>query len=274
MNFTAFASLVLFAGAGLASATSGSSYVTEKCHELVAGVVNEGHSHFEVAALCRARFPSNLCREGLNRLGSQPWSAETMRSACGSWDAEWKALAVGRAPARRTQDLVEAIDYTMEKKHELGICKGLDLTGCLQFKAKKYPEIVNNVTRIVGEISDASAKGKGSQGEQPPPGVDTPPAAAPAAPAAPAASEAPAAPAAPAAAEPPAEQPAEPVVAEWADFHKTLNFSGRQSHLPWAVAGFAAGMGAGALLVARATAGLRRTRNVISTDGTHCMAAE
>jgi len=38
-----------------------------------------------------------------------------MRSACGSWDAEWKAHAVGPAPARRTQDLVAGIEYTMDK---------------------------------------------------------------------------------------------------------------------------------------------------------------
>merc|ERR1719507_2896169 len=65
-----------------------------------------------------------------------------------------------------------------------------------------------------------------------------------------------------------------PVVAKWADFHKTLNFSGRQSHLPWAIAGFAAGIGAGALLVAGATSGLRRTRDIVCADGSQCMSAE
>jgi len=246
MSHATFAPLAILAGACLASATSkSSSYVTDKCHELLAGVQDEGHSHFEVAALCRARFPSNLCRQGLSRLGRQPWSAETLRSACGSWDAEWKAHSEGPAPARRTQDLVEGMEYTMEKKHELGICKAMDFSECLQFKAKKYPEIVNNVTRIIGEI-DAAVQGKGSQG------LDTPPAPA----------------------EPPAEPAAEPVVAEWADFHKTLNFSGQQSHLPWTVAGFAAGIAVGALLVARATSGLRRTRDIICEDGIQCMSVE
>ena len=61
------------------------------------------------------------------------------------------------------------------------------------------------------------------------------------------------------------------VVAKWVDFHQTLNFSGQQSHLPWAAAGFAAGIGAGALLVARATSGLRRTHDVIHAE---CMSAE
>jgi len=255
MSPATFAPLALLASAGLASATSGpSSYVTDKCHELLAGVENEGHSHFEGAALCRARFPSNLCREGLNRLGRQPWSVETMRSACSSWDAEWKAHAVGPAPARRTQDLVEGIEYTMDKKHELGICKALSFEECLQYKINKYPEIVNNITRVVGQISaDASAQGKGPQG-----------------------ADAPAAPAnAPAA---PADAPAAPgtsdTIAEWADFHKTLSFSGQQSHFPWAAAGFAAGIGAGALLVARATSGLRRTYDIIPVDGTQCMAPE
>jgi len=243
--------LALLAGACLAHATlESSSYVTDKCHELLAGVQNEGHSHFEVAALCRARFPSNLCRQGLSRLGRQPWSAETMRSACGSWDAEWQAHAVGPAPARRTQDLVEGMEYTMDKKHELGICTNLDFEACLQYKAAKYPGIVQNITRVIGEITnDASVAGKGTQVEAPPaPGVDTPPA--------------------------PTEPPAEPVVSEWADFHKTLNFSGQQSHLPWAVAGFAAGIAVGALLVARATSGLRQRHDVIHADGTRCMPAE
>jgi len=258
MSPATFAPLALLASAGLASATSGpSSYVTDKCHELLAGVENEGHSHFEVAALCRARFPSNLCREGLNRLGRQPWSVETMRSACSSWDAEWKAHAVGPAPARRTQDLVEGIEYTMDKKHELGICKALSFEECLVYKAKKYPEIVENVTRIVGEI-DSAVQGKGKQGEPP---IAPAPASVNA-------------PTAPAMVDEVPGTTTKAVVAKWADFHQTLNFSGQQSHLPWTVAGFAAGIGAGALLVARATSGLRRTHDVIYADGTQCMSAE
>jgi len=248
MSRATYAPFVLLAGAGVASAALGSSaYVTDKCHELLAGVENEGHSHFEVAALCRARFPSNLCREGLNRLGRQPWSVETMRSACGSWDAEWKAHAVGPAPARRTQDLVAGIEYTMDKKHELGICKALSFEECLQYKATKYPEIVNNVTRVIGEISaDASVQGKGLQGVL--------------APTAPATTD-----------DEVPDTMTSQTIAEWADFHKVLNISGRQSHLPWAVAGFAAGVGAGALLVARAFSGLCRRRDM---DGTQCMFAE
>jgi len=249
VNHATFVPLALVAGAGLASATTGSSsYVTDKCHELLAGVENEGHSHFEVAALCRARFPSNLCREGLNRLGRQPWSVETMRSACSSWDAEWKAHAVGPAPTRRTQDLVQGIDYTMDKKQELGICKEMSFEECLQYKVKVYPEIIANITRVVGQIS-ADAK---SQGEAPQ-GADTP--------------------AAPATVNDEVTT-TDDTIADWADFHKTLNFSGRQSHLPWAAVGFAAGIGAGALLVARATSGLRRTHDIIHVDGTQCMAAE
>merc|ERR1719362_2273273 len=153
-----------------------------------------------------------------------------MRSACGSWVAQWMTHAVGPAPARRTQDLVANIDYTMEKKHELGICKDLSFEECLQYKSAKYPEIYQNVSRVVGQIStDASVRGKGPQGA------------------------------------PPATVNGEvlgtttkQIVAEWTDFHKTLNLSGHPSHLPWAIVGLAAGIGAGALLVARATSGLRQ----------------
>jgi len=250
------ATLLLFvplASAEIASAIGGSSsYVQDKCHKLLAGVVTEGHSHFEVAAVCRARFPSNLCREGLKRLGRQPWSVETMRSACASWDAEWKAHAVGPAPARRTQDLVSAIDYTMEKKHELGICKAMSFEECLQYKATTYPKIAENVTRVIKVISaDASVMAKGDQGAQPTyPGIDAAPAPATVAESTPA------------------------TVAEWADFRKTLNSSGQQSQFPWAMAGFAAGMGAGALLVARATSGLRRTSGIMQVDGTQDESAE
>ena len=162
-----------------------------------------------------------------------------MRSACGSWDAEWKAHAVGAAPARRTQDLVAGIEYTMDKKHELGICKAMSFEECLQYKASTYPEIAKNVTRVIGQISaDASVQGKGAQATDP--GVDAPPA----------------------------------TVAEWADFHKTLNFSRQPSHLPWAMAGFAAGIGAGALLVARATSGFRRTYDIMRADSTQGLSAE
>jgi len=256
MSRMTFVPLVLLTSAGIASATLGSSsYVTDKCHELLAGVENEGHSHFEVAALCRARFPSNLCREGLSHLGRQPWSVETMRSACGSWDAKWKAHAAGPAPARRTQDLVEGIEYTMDKKHELGICKALSFEECLVYKAKKYPQIVENITRIVGEI-DSAVQGKDKQIEPPmapaPATVDTPTAPATVDDEVPGTTT-------------------KAVVAKWADFHQTLNFSGQRSHLPWAAAGFAAGIGAGALLVARATSGLRRTHDVIHAE---CMSAE
>jgi len=245
------------ANAGYASATGGSSsYVQDKCHALLDGVVNEGHSHFEVAALCRARFPSNLCREGLNRLGRQPWSVETMRSACASWNAEWKAHAAGPAPVRRTQELVESIEYAMDKKHELGICKALSFEECLQYKATTYPEIAKNVTRVVGQISaDASLQGKGAKPISP--AVDAPPATLDK--------------------EVPGEVPAtttKQFVAEWADFHKTLKVSGQSSHLTWAMAGFAAGIGAGALLVARATSGFRRTYDIMRADSTQGLSAE
>jgi len=249
MSRSTIVRLALVASAGVASATLGSSssYVQDRCHELLAGVENEGHSHFEVAALCRARFPSNLCREGLKRLGRQPWSPEIMRSACISWDAEWQAHAVGSAPARRTQDLVESIDYTMDKKQELGICKAMSFEECLKFKMTTYPQILNNVTRVVGQISaDASAQGQPSS-----PSVDTPTAPA-------TVDDAPTTPA--------AEVPGttKPIVGEWAVFHRKLDASGQQSHLPWAVAGFTAGIVAGALLVLRATSGLRRTHDIIS----------
>jgi len=144
------------------------------------------------------------------------------------------------------------------------------------YKVKKYPEIVENVTRIVGEI-DSAVQGKDKQ-------VETPMAPAPStvnAPTAPATDDTPTAPAT-------VDTPTTPatvddkvpgtttkavVIEEWANFHQTLNFSGQQSHLPWAAAGFAAGIGAGALLVARATSGMRR-RHDIYVDGTECMAAE
>mmetsp|Transcript_114292 Transcript_114292/g.227422 ORF Transcript_114292/g.227422 Transcript_114292/m.227422 type:complete len:229 (-) Transcript_114292:122-808(-) len=224
MRRTILVSLVVLAGAGLASATFGdSSYVKDKCHELLAGVENEGHSHFEVAALCRARLPSNLCREGLNRLGKQPWSVETMRSACSYWDAEYNAHVVDPAPARRTQDLVAGIEYTMDKKHELGICKALSFEECVKYKAATYPEIAQNITRVIGEISaDLSVHAKGLQGAQPTAVNDG--------------------------AQPTAVNgevlgtTTKQSIANEADLHTTQKSSSRQSHVPWAVASFAAGI--------------------------------
>merc|ERR1719410_1113855 len=172
----------------------------------------------------------------------------------------------------------------MDKKHELGICKALSFEECLMYKAKKYPEIVENVTRIVGEI-DSAVQGKDKQVETPiasaqstanaptaPATVDTPTAAATVdTPTTAATVDTPTTPATVDDEVPGTTTKA--VVEEWADFHQTLNFSGQQSHLPWAAAGFAAGIGAGALFVARATSGLRRTHDVCM-DGTECMAAE
>lgn len=218
--------LELLANAGVVSAAFGSSsHVTDRCHTLLTQAQAEGHSHFEMAALCRARFPSNLCRHGLKRLGNQPWSSATMRSACSSWSTEWRTRAVGPAPARRTEELdeelIHAIDYTMDKKHELGICKTLSFEECLLYKVKAYPQILENVSHVLGEIStEASLQNKGD--------MFTP--------------------------EPAAETPATtPFVAEWMDLDKALDFSRVQPSMPSSLTlvSFAAVLGTGALLVVR-----------------------
>jgi len=55
----------------------------------------DGRGDEEVAALCRARLPGDMCRGVRESLGQQPWSAGRMTQTCVRWQAEWAPRVLG-----------------------------------------------------------------------------------------------------------------------------------------------------------------------------------
>lgn len=137
----------------------GPSPILGHCGELLKSMHVEGHSRFELGAVCRSRLPPEVCRSALGPLrGNAPWSTETISETCSRWEAEWQAHTAHLVPSRRAQtatNLVETLNLAMQKKRELGICQNLAFDECARMKAEKYPALIANASRILQEIFTA-----------------------------------------------------------------------------------------------------------------------
>jgi len=137
---------------GAAEDELGLAHVHEQCHALLAGMAAQGHSRFELGALCRQRLPHAVCREAMGTLGNQPWSQEAKDATCDRWTAEWQERAMHLAPERRAQtlqDLQSKLDYCTAKKAQLGICENKTMDECVQHKTTEYPKLTQRVSAVL-----------------------------------------------------------------------------------------------------------------------------
>lgn len=64
------------------------------CHDLVKAA--EGRSDFELAAICRSRFPEGTCRTAWRDLGPRPWAPDVVEASCASWQPALQNLGSPR----------------------------------------------------------------------------------------------------------------------------------------------------------------------------------
>jgi len=127
------------------------------CQDLLRQVDSNGHSRFELGALCRSSLPPRTCRMMLAPLDGvqQPWSSERMSDVCMVWDVEWKAQTSELSHVRRSEqakELKAALDAAMTGKRKLGICDHLALDECVNDKAQQYEGRTASNTRKVNQI--------------------------------------------------------------------------------------------------------------------------
>eukprot|EP00420_Gonyaulax_spinifera_P019217 CAMPEP_0197897094 /NCGR_PEP_ID=MMETSP1439-20131203/41638_1 /TAXON_ID=66791 /ORGANISM="Gonyaulax spinifera, Strain CCMP409" /LENGTH=226 /DNA_ID=CAMNT_0043517701 /DNA_START=48 /DNA_END=728 /DNA_ORIENTATION=- len=150
-------SVVLAAAAPLLAAAAPSGMATH-CHNFLNRMSTEGHSRFEVGALCRARLPPDVCQRVLKPLGEQPWSPETLDTTCNGWEAEYQSRLEALAPSRRAQTVVgvvKMLDQVTAMKAELGICKHMSLEECAAHKAKEYPKATQKLMKLMRRLYDS-----------------------------------------------------------------------------------------------------------------------
>lgn len=138
---------LLFASIG--ATTKGESSLTRvqaQCNRLLTKMSEAGHSHFELAALCRARIPVPVCHDALRSLGQGPWTQEHIATTCRDVQSNWHARFLSLAKERGLQtgdssfsQVQTAIDEAMRTKAATGICTGMQLDECAQYKAREYP---------------------------------------------------------------------------------------------------------------------------------------
>eukprot|EP00420_Gonyaulax_spinifera_P032093 CAMPEP_0197877084 /NCGR_PEP_ID=MMETSP1439-20131203/5901_1 /TAXON_ID=66791 /ORGANISM="Gonyaulax spinifera, Strain CCMP409" /LENGTH=220 /DNA_ID=CAMNT_0043496413 /DNA_START=80 /DNA_END=739 /DNA_ORIENTATION=- len=122
------------------------------CRNFLNRMSTEGHSKFEVGALCRSRLPPDVCQKALKPLGEQPWSPATLETTCKGWEAEYQSRLEELGPSRRAQtqvDLMQMLDQATAMKAELGICKQKSLEECAAHKAKEYPKATAKVQKVM-----------------------------------------------------------------------------------------------------------------------------
>jgi len=160
--------------AALARAAPGS--IMTHCRSFLDQMSTDGHSKFEIGALCRSRLPPDVCMKALKPLGDRPWSPETLDTTCRAWDAEFQARLQDLAPSRRAEetfDLMQSLDNVMRVKRELGVCKTASLEECAEHKAKEYPKATQKIITLSEKIYNSWKTGKPLY-PAPPPGSDRP----------------------------------------------------------------------------------------------------
>jgi len=75
------------------------------CRTTLKGL-EEGRNDFELAALCRSRFPADFCRNARQALGARPWPRENLEHACAWW--------VGSTPPEEVGRTLKVAKFTME----------------------------------------------------------------------------------------------------------------------------------------------------------------
>jgi len=154
-SFRLLAAAYLLRALGVAA--DNPSDITELCQDLLRQVDSNGHSRFELGALCRSRLPPRACRMMLAPLDAaqQPWSSERISDTCMAWDVEWKAQTSDLSHAGRTErakELKAALDVALAGKRKLGICDHLALDECVKDKAQRYDGHTASSTRKVDQI--------------------------------------------------------------------------------------------------------------------------
>lgn len=133
--------------------------VQAQCRRLLTKISEAGHSHFELAALCRARVPMPVCQDALRSLGQSPWTHENIAATCRDVQSNWQARFVSTAKGRRLQSGVppfnEAqqvqtmLNEAMLAKSVIGICTNMQLDECARFKAENYPRKAKEIERAI-----------------------------------------------------------------------------------------------------------------------------
>jgi len=141
----------------LGAAAANPSDIFGLCQDLLRQVDSNGHSKFELGALCRSRLPPGACRMMLAPLdvAQQPWSSERISDTCMAWDVEWKAQTSELSHSKRTEQAKEikaAVDAALVGKRTLGICDHLALDECVKDKAQQYEGRTASSTRKVNQI--------------------------------------------------------------------------------------------------------------------------
>lgn len=156
-NTVPLLSLLLLVGAD-ATPQSGSSFmrVQAQCRNMLTKISDTGHSHFELAALCRARVPIPVCHDALRSLGQSPWTHEKIATTCRDVQSNWHARFLSTAIGRKLQSGVATfsqiqaiLDEAMLAKSVIGICTNMTLDECAQFKAKNYPVKAKEIERAI-----------------------------------------------------------------------------------------------------------------------------
>jgi len=163
LRFSAAPALLLLAAA-LPQDALDASLLRTKCQTLLADMSAQGHSHFELRAVCRARLPSDVCGSALGLLGRTPWTPATIAATCDRWQTEVAARTRGLAPGRRAQTqgtILETLDQCTQLKAQLGLCTNKTLDECAQHKAQEYPRATQRIINVLNSMYQDATGGGG-----------------------------------------------------------------------------------------------------------------
>jgi len=154
LRFCAAVALALLAAASPQDALD-ASLIRTKCQTFLTDMSVTGHSRFELGAVCRSRFPPDVCSSALSLLGSTPWAPTTISATCDKWQAEFARRTQGLGPSRRAEtqgSIIDALDQATQAKAQLGLCVNKTLDECCRYKAKEYPKASQRIVDVLNSL--------------------------------------------------------------------------------------------------------------------------
>lgn len=153
----------LAAAALLGCAAAGGPFEPSGCQQALYTLSSQGHTDFELVALCHARLPPAACREASSALGRQPWTEAHIATACERWEVQWNGVkgSAGRG-VMDWQYVQETMNTCMHEKSEAGLCKDantgkpMSMDACIDYKQKMYPEKTKKMTDALNSFYSAA----------------------------------------------------------------------------------------------------------------------
>lgn len=158
-------SLLLLASFASA-ASAGAHGVERQCARLLGGFAASGHSDVDLAAYCRASYPTGMCRLMRESLGNQPWASSRISATCGVLDKEVREADLALPTERRMMsydEFEQTLEASANQKAQFGYNLPrhqdgtIDMDRSVQMKFEQTQTMIRAYNQYMGYETEKTA---------------------------------------------------------------------------------------------------------------------